>query len=82
MQTSNFWRTARTDCGYTQKEVAEELGWSTPQYISNIERGMCEMPGHAIPKVSKMYGLKKNEVEAHLMAVARKRVKAMVRGLR
>lgn len=35
---------ARLTKNYTQGELAKLLGYSSPQYVSNWERGVCEPP--------------------------------------
>lgn len=32
---------ARIEAGYSQSDLAARLGYKTPQYISNYERGIC-----------------------------------------
>jgi transcriptional regulator with XRE-family HTH domain len=39
-----FLRTERLKVGMTQGEVASKLGYSSPQFISNIERGLSVVP--------------------------------------
>lgn len=36
-----YLRDKRVAAGLTQAEIAEFLGYTSPQYISNIERGVC-----------------------------------------
>jgi len=37
----------RKNAGFTQKDISDKLGYDSPQYISNIERGVCATPvGH------------------------------------
>jgi transcriptional regulator with XRE-family HTH domain len=36
---SEQWREFRERVGLTQKEVSDALGYTTPQFISNVERG-------------------------------------------
>ena len=35
------WKTLREKAGLTQRDVSDSLGYSTPQFISNVERGRC-----------------------------------------
>lgn len=39
-----FLRTERVKAGLTQGEIAGKLGYSSPQFISNIERGLSVIP--------------------------------------
>lgn len=41
----------RTRLGLTQKEVTDKMGWETPQFISNIERGVSQPPLKSAPKL-------------------------------
>lgn len=38
----------------TQKELAKQLGFSTSQFISNIERGLATFPIKKMKKLSKI----------------------------
>ncbi len=40
--------------GLTQREVSEVLGFETPQFISNLERGTAILPPKHVRKVSKL----------------------------
>lgn len=51
------WKNLRERAGMTQREVAEELGYTTPQFISNVERGRCRYPVEKLPRIKKLYGL-------------------------
>ncbi len=42
---------ARIKSGMSQLELAIVLGYSTSQFISNCERGLCSWPLNVIPKV-------------------------------
>lgn len=41
---NQFLRQARVDAGLTQLELSRSLGFVSPQYVSNYERGLCR-PG-------------------------------------
>lgn len=45
----------RVELGLTQSEVAEFLGYSSPQFISNWERGVAQPPVNVLPKLAKFY---------------------------
>lgn len=42
---------ARESHGISQSELARKLGYSSPQYISNYERGLCMPPMKNIKKI-------------------------------
>lgn len=44
---------AREKAGLTQADLSTKLGYSTPQFISNIERGQARLP---VPKFKKLNG--------------------------
>jgi transcriptional regulator with XRE-family HTH domain len=48
-----FLRAARSNAGLTQLEVADALGYSSPQFISNFEAGI------AVPPLSKIVALER-----------------------
>jgi transcriptional regulator with XRE-family HTH domain len=52
----NQWKTLRERAGLTQREVSDTLGYSTPQFISNVERGRCRFP------VQKLYRLSTDQI--------------------
>lgn len=41
--------------GLSQRDVSDTLGYSTPQFISNNERGISAPPLRDIPKLAKLY---------------------------
>ncbi len=49
-------KTERLAQGFSQGQCARKLGLSTPQYISNIERGICSI---SIPNARKLCRLLK-----------------------
>ena len=56
------WKSLRERAGLTQREVSGLLGYSTPQFISNVERGRCRFPVQKLPKIKKLYGLSTEQV--------------------
>lgn len=50
-------KTKRQQKGITQRELSEKLGYSSPQYISNFERGICGLSPKKFKTVSKMLGI-------------------------
>lgn len=54
---ANFLKNARAKAGLSQKEVANRLGYETPQFISNWERGISAPPVSSIKKLAHMYGV-------------------------
>lgn len=58
----NQWKTLREKAGLTQRDVSDALGYSTPQFISNVERGRCRFPVQKLPKIKKLYRLSTDQV--------------------
>ena len=47
----------RETAGLSQREVADALGYKTPQLISNNERNISHPPINSIRKLAKLYGV-------------------------
>jgi len=41
----------------SQKELADAMGWSSAQYVSNIERSLAQFPSDKLPRLSKVLGV-------------------------
>lgn len=52
-----FLKQVRKEAGLTQWDTANELGLKSPQYISNIERGLNGISIEHIGIISKLYGV-------------------------
>jgi transcriptional regulator with XRE-family HTH domain len=52
----------RVAADLTQKEVAEKIGYSSAQYISNFERGIALPPLSKLKIMVKLYRMPKAEV--------------------
>lgn len=52
---SGFLKSKRIAAGLSQRDVADNLGYSTPQFISNWERGISCPPINALKKLGEMY---------------------------
>lgn len=52
----------RIEKGITQMSLAKELGYSSPQFVSNWERGMCSPAFDTLPTVCKILGIPKKEI--------------------
>lgn len=48
-------KSLRVAVGLTQTEVAKKLKYTTPQFVSNWERGLSMIPYSAIKTVAKLY---------------------------
>jgi len=54
---SDLLKKARESSGLSQAEVARELGYTSPQFVSNWERGLSSPPVPKLKKLCKMYQL-------------------------
>jgi transcriptional regulator with XRE-family HTH domain len=52
----NSLKEAREAKGLTQADLSEALGFTTPQFISNAERGICQIPPKHYKKLAKLVG--------------------------
>lgn len=49
---------AREKAELSQGEVAKALGYSSPQFVSNMERGLCSIPPRKAAAFCKLTGMK------------------------
>ena len=48
-------RNSREAKGMSQGELAKKLGLSSPQFVSNMERGLCGVPITTLRRLGKMF---------------------------
>jgi transcriptional regulator with XRE-family HTH domain len=63
-----FLRKARIKSGLTQVELAAALGYSSPQFVSNWERGFCKPPAAQLKQLTKILRLNPATLRALLIA--------------
>ncbi len=63
----NYLRDKRVAAGFTQSEIAGKLGYSTPQFISNFERGLCSPPLKNLKALVKLYRIPVDEIMVLIM---------------
>ncbi len=56
-----YLREKREKQGYSQGYVAKQLGYSNPQFVSNIERGLSSPPLQALKKLVVLYKIPERE---------------------
>lgn len=54
---AHFLKTKRTEAGLTQQQVASDLGYASPQFISNWERGISYPPIPTLKQLAKLYSI-------------------------
>lgn len=59
---SEFLKEKRIHSGLSQKDVADRLGYSSAQFISNWERGLSSPPMHTLRKLAEMYSVNVDEM--------------------
>lgn len=59
---ADYLKEKRIAAGLTQKAVSDALGYSTPQFISNWERGLASPPLTALAQLVELYGLNSSEL--------------------
>lgn len=57
-----YFKNSRERTGLTQSQVAKALGYGTPQFVSNWERGLSYPPVKAIPVLSKLYKVSQDSI--------------------
>lgn len=60
----------RVSAGLTQADVAYSLGYTSAQFISNMERGICKLPIAKIPVFARLVKMSEHELlQMHLKVV-------------
>lgn len=71
MNIGTYLRNARIERGLTQAQAATKLGYGSPQYISNIERGACVVPKGLVRQMAKLYRMNKAELVRTVVRIER-----------
>lgn len=53
--------------GYSQSELSNLLGYKNGQFISNVERALCNIPLKMLRKVSEVLDIKPEELKAAIL---------------
>jgi transcriptional regulator with XRE-family HTH domain len=62
VELAQFLKDKRVVAGHSQKDIAEQLGYSTSQFISNWERGISQPPLHTLRKIALLYKINADEM--------------------
>ncbi|MCM2281689.1 MAG: helix-turn-helix domain-containing protein [Bdellovibrionaceae bacterium] len=73
---SQFLRQKRLDSGLSQLDVAKVLGYSSPQFVSNWERGLVSPPLETISVLIGLYKIPPSEVIDRIMTETRRYLEA------
>lgn len=72
---AKFLRSSREAKSLSQADVAKELGYSSPQFVSNWERGISSPPMDAIFKLAKIFDLQADAIYEVLLEESLERTK-------
>jgi transcriptional regulator with XRE-family HTH domain len=61
-ELSNYLKKSRESVGLSQTFVSSKLGYSSPQFVSNWERGLSHPPVKSLKKIAKLYKLKNKDL--------------------
>jgi transcriptional regulator with XRE-family HTH domain len=61
-EIGSFLKNKRVQKQLTQGQVAKLMGYSSPQFISNIERGVCSPPLKSLKKIASIYEIPEEEL--------------------
>ncbi len=70
-----YFQEKRIKQGLSQKDVATKLGYTTPQFISNWERGVSMPPIPVITQISKMYKVNSEEIFNKILEISLRQTK-------
>lgn len=72
----SYLKQVRESSGLTQHDVSAKLGYSSPQFISNIERGISVVPLKALARMISMYRAQPDQVVRLILESQKKLLKA------
>lgn len=73
---SNYLKEKRVESGLSQLDVAKVLGYSSPQFVSNWERGLVSPPLETIAVLVELYKIPANEVIEYILKETRSYLEA------
>ena len=53
--------------GYSQSELSHLLGYKNGQFISNVERGLCNIPLKMLTRVSEVLDIESSELKSAML---------------
>ncbi len=59
---AKFLKEKRENVGLSQKQVADKLGYTTPQFVSNWERGVSSPPLKTLKKIGDLYDVSADDL--------------------
>ena len=76
---STFLKDKRVKAGFTQAEIAKQLGYTSPQFVSNWERGMSNPPIETLKQIGKLYSVSMDELYDVLLQTSIEELKVTLR---
>jgi transcriptional regulator with XRE-family HTH domain len=70
-----YLKEVREGASYTQADVSERLGYTSPQFISNIERGISVVPLKTLAKMVSIYKVRPEPVVRIILESQRRLLK-------
>ena len=58
----DYLKKKRCDAGLSQGDLAKALKYTSPQFVSNWERGLCAPAFNAMPMLTQLLGIPKREM--------------------
>lgn len=76
---ANYLKRKRVEAGVTQADVSRKLGYANPQFVSNWERGMAQLPLAAVTKLIKLYRINPDEIVLYYIKSAKEQLNKALR---
>lgn len=67
---AEFLRKRRSVAGLRQADIQKKLGYGSPQFVSNWERGVSMPPHSALPVLAKLLGVAPSEIKEAFISSA------------
>ena len=77
---AKLFRSAREDASLSQGELAKKLKFSSPQIVSNWERGLCAPPMNKLAELSEILNVAPNDVMSIILEETSKRLEGHFKG--
>ncbi|MBK0401209.1 helix-turn-helix transcriptional regulator [Limibaculum sp. M0105] len=68
MTVAEFISLALVECGKTQKEIAREVGFVRPNFISMLKTGDAQVPPARVPELAEALGVSRSELMRRVLA--------------
>ena len=82
MSLSKFLKKRREDVGLSQGQVAKFLGYTSPQFVSNWERGISKPPLHSLKELCGLYKTPRGEMAEQFIKESTRQIMGALSGPR